>query len=92
MVRFYRKGLPSAGCCWFKGEDGRDEALNYSDNGSNSISRVIVNLHEEKAYFMQKGIGYILSRNGFNCLEERIEIFDIEEFTNLCNSKYSRFA
>ena len=29
MPNFYRKGKPTPGCCWFRGKEGRDEALNW---------------------------------------------------------------
>lgn len=74
---FYRRGNPRAGCCWFKGESGLDEALAWDENNSRNISVVEVTKKEEENYFKKTGIGYAISTRGFDYLDhtQRINVY-----------------
>ena len=85
MVRFYRKGRPHRKSHWFKGPEGREQALNYDDNNSRYIYKLVVIPDEENSYFKQNGIGYQIAKDGFSYLKKRIEKRTIEEFQDLCN-------
>jgi len=90
-MRLYRKGLPRPGCCWF---ETKEEALNYEGRGvdESKISKVVVISGEFNSYFEENGVGYKLSREGFEYLSNRIETFDRHEFESLSEDpRYHRF-
>ena len=89
MVRVYRKGNPSPNCCWFRTSE---EALNWDGNSSKTICRLVLLAGEFNAYFEANGVRYKINKDDYNFLEKRIEKYNIDDFTDLCNDpKRGRF-
>ena len=77
--------MPHRNSHWFKGPEGRDQAINYDGNDGGDIYKLLVNNAEENLFFRENGIGYRISPKGYEFLKRRIERFTIEEFQDLCN-------
>ena len=88
-MRFYRKGEPSSGCCWFT---TYEEAINWDGNDEDEIAKITALPGESNTFFKPNGVGYQLSSEGFKYFEKRIEKFSINEFLEKCDDpKIGRF-